>query len=199
MSLNISDFSLFFLWKLQPSLKKVTPLFQQHPSKSWCPVKSPLFENLVGGSPPPPPSLLQKEGGRSAHYAIVLVLFHGEHFYGFSENDSRKCQKKRKKEKHIHFTTNISIYTGNRYFWFMIFMIYDFYDKFFFFFCTYCKDHYAYILLYMLKTLLKLTNQKEQCQIKFYKRSLGELIFSWATENLKMFHFTHSTGQMLKK
>ena len=76
----------------------------------------------------------------------------------------------------------------------MIFMI-----SFFFFFCTYCKDHYAYILLYMLKTLLKLTNQKEQWQIKFYKRSLGELIFSWATENLKMFHFTHSTGQMLKK
>ena len=120
LSLNISDFSLFFLWKLQPPLKKVTPLSQQHPSKSWCPVKSLLFENLVGGSPP---SLLQKEGGRGAHYAIVLVLFHGEHFYGFSENDSRKCQKK---EKHIHFTTNISINTGNRYFWFIIFIIYDF-------------------------------------------------------------------------
>ena len=47
LSLSISDFTLFFMWKLHP------------PSKSWDlqalpPVKlSPLFENLVGSWPPP--------------------------------------------------------------------------------------------------------------------------------------------------
>ena len=55
LSLNISDFNLFFMWKLQPSVKKShPPLSQQPPSKSWGPVKLPFFENLVAGSIPPP-------------------------------------------------------------------------------------------------------------------------------------------------
>ena len=33
-----------------PSEKNYPPLFQQTPSKSWGPVKPPLFENLVEGS-----------------------------------------------------------------------------------------------------------------------------------------------------
>ena len=44
----------------------------------------------------------------------------------------------------------------------------------------------------MPKTLPKLGNKKEQ--IKFYEKSLGELIFSQATKNLKMIYFTHPTG-----
>ena len=48
LSLNISDFNLFFMWKLQPSWKKSPPLSQQPPSKSWGPVKSPhLFVSLA--------------------------------------------------------------------------------------------------------------------------------------------------------
>ena len=60
LSLNISDFSLLFIWKLQPPEKN------HHPQKSWGPVKSspPFFENLVGGSTPPPP---RKKGGRGFH------------------------------------------------------------------------------------------------------------------------------------
>ena len=50
----------------------------------------------------------------------------------------------------------------------------------------------------MSKTLPKLENKKEQ-QIKFYEKSLGELIFSQATKNLKMIYFTHPTGWVLKK
>ena len=53
LSLNISDFNLFLMWKLQPPEKSHPPLSQQNPSKSWSPVKLPLFENLVGGSTPP--------------------------------------------------------------------------------------------------------------------------------------------------
>ena len=40
---------------------------------------------------------------------IDLLLFYGEHFYGFLEKDLWKCQ-----EKNIQFTTNISIYKGHR-------------------------------------------------------------------------------------
>ena len=78
---------------------------------------------------------------------IALLLFHGEHFYGFSESDYENVKKI------IHFATKISIYsyTGNRYFW-----------SFMTFFCTYCKGNYAYILPYILKTLPTLGNEKEK-------------------------------------
>ena len=49
LSLNISDFSLFFIQKLQPLPLKVTPSFPAAPSKNWDPVKSP---------PPPHPQNL---------------------------------------------------------------------------------------------------------------------------------------------
>ena len=39
--------------KIATPLKKVTPSFPATPSKSWGPVKPPLFENLVGGTSPP--------------------------------------------------------------------------------------------------------------------------------------------------
>ena len=42
---------------------------------------------------------------------IDVLLFCGEHFYGFLEGDLWKRWKKKK-----HFTTNISIYTGHKHF-----------------------------------------------------------------------------------
>ena len=63
---GISDFYLFFIWKLYPLPWKKSPSsFPGTPSKSWGPVKPPpsFFENLVGGSTPPS---CRKGGG--AHY-----------------------------------------------------------------------------------------------------------------------------------
>ena len=45
----------------------------------------------------------------------------------------------------------------------------------------------------MHKPLPTLGNEKEQKQIKFYEKSPGELIFSPATKNLKIY-FTRPTG-----
>ena len=67
LSLNISDFDLLFMWKLQPP-EKVTPLFPANPSKSWGSVKPPLFENLVVGSIPPPPC---RKGGGGVHTMLT--------------------------------------------------------------------------------------------------------------------------------
>ena len=69
LSLNISDFSLFFMWKLQPVLKKITPpsLSQQPPSKSWAPVKPTFLKIWLEAQPPPSPA---KRGG--AHYVVCL-------------------------------------------------------------------------------------------------------------------------------
>ena len=50
----------------------------------------------------------------------------------------------------------------------------------------------------MHNTLPKLGNGKEQQQTKFYKKLSGELIFSRATKNLKMFYFIHMTGRGLE-
>ena len=61
------------------------------------------------------------------------------------------------------------------------------------------NSHYAYIPPYMNKTLPTLGNEKEKQQIKFCEKQFGKLIFSQATKNLKMFYFTHLTGQVLKK
>ena len=59
------------------------------------------------------------------------------------------------------------------------------------------NSHYAYIPLYMDKTLPTLGNEKEQQQIKFCEKLPGDLIFLRATKNLKMFYFTRPTGQVL--
>ena len=61
------------------------------------------------------------------------------------------------------------------------------------------NSHYAFIPLYMHKMLPALGNEKEQQQIKFYEKWLGELIFLWVTKKLKMFYFTSMTGRVLKK
>ena len=67
-SLNISDFNLFFMWKLQPLWKSHPLLSQQPPSKSWVPVKPLLFENLVEGSMPS----AEREG--CTHYALIYIF-----------------------------------------------------------------------------------------------------------------------------
>ena len=59
--------------------------------------------------------------------------------------------------------------------------------------CFVLKNYYyAYIPPYMHKTLPALGNVKEQQQTEYYKKSLGELIFSWATKNVNiLFHLTN--------
>ena len=47
------------------------------------------------------------------------------------------------------------------------------------------NNHYAYIPLYTHETLPTLGNEKEQQQIKFPEKLLGELIFLQMTKNLK--------------
>ena len=61
------------------------------------------------------------------------------------------------------------------------------------------KQRFRLYSLYMHETLPTLGNQKEQKQIKFWEKSLGELIFSWATKYLKMFYFNCPTGRVFKK
>ena len=61
------------------------------------------------------------------------------------------------------------------------------------------KQRFCLYSLYMHETLPTLGNEKEQKQIKFWEKWLGELIFSWATKYLKMFYFTCPTGRVFKK
>ena len=131
-----------------------------------------------------------------SHISTIILfltgfLFYREHLHRFSESDLWKCQK-----KPTHFTTYISICTGHRHFnvlWsFILYILQRFV-------LSLKNSHYAYIPLYMHKTLPTLGNGKEQQQIKFYKKSSGKLIFLQATKNLKMFYLTHLTGQVFKK
>ena len=107
------------------------------------------------------------------------LLFCGEHFYGFPESYLWKRQKKPHSFHNIH----IFLY-GSQIFWSFM--------KFYF-------VHIVKVCCVLHKTLPTLGNEKEQQQIKFYKKSLGELIFSQRTKNLKMFYFTRPTGRKLKK
>ena len=75
LSLNISDFSFYFLCKncnpppITP--KKPPSLSQQPPLKiEILYVKTPISENLVGGSMPPLPS---RKGEKGAHYGNPLI------------------------------------------------------------------------------------------------------------------------------
>ena len=68
LSLNISDFSLSFMWKLHPRPENRSPLSQQSHSKSWGHVKLPPFENLVGDS-----THSEQEGrGGGVHTMIIM-------------------------------------------------------------------------------------------------------------------------------
>ena len=62
MSINISDFSLFFVKKLQHPLKKVTPFYPATPSQNWDPAQSPPPFQKFGRrlNPPPPPHPAEK-------------------------------------------------------------------------------------------------------------------------------------------
>ena len=65
MSLNVSDFS--FLCKNCDTLKKVTPLLQQPPSRNLNPTELSLFENLVGG-------LTFHRRKKGSHYEIMIIF-----------------------------------------------------------------------------------------------------------------------------
>ena len=63
------------------------------------------------------------------------------------------------KEKNIYFTRNISIYTGHRHFEVLLSFILYILQRFV---LSLKNSHYAYIPLYMHKTLPTLGNEKEQ-------------------------------------
>ena len=63
--LNISDFNLLFLWKLQSPWKKSPPYFPATPSKRKSRSCQAVFENLVEGSTPH-----AQGGGGGAHYVF---------------------------------------------------------------------------------------------------------------------------------
>ena len=67
LSLNISDFSLFLIWKQQ---QKVNPLFPATHSLTWDPAKPTpcFFKNLVGGSTPPTPSRKSSEQQKLSYH-----------------------------------------------------------------------------------------------------------------------------------
>ena len=115
---------------------------------------------------------------------IDLLLFYGEHFYRFSESDLRIRQKKtfisQQTYLYIQATDILKFYE----------VLFRTYFKGLFF--SLKNSYYAYIPLYMHKKLPKLWNEKEQKQIKFYEKSLGESIILQATKNLNILF--HSPG-----
>ena len=71
LSLNISDFIFFFMWKLHPPpppWKKSLPSFPATPSKSWVPVKPPLLKTLLEVQ-----TTQQNRGGGCTLCLIVVV------------------------------------------------------------------------------------------------------------------------------
>ena len=121
------------------------------------------------------------------------LLFYRELFYGFSWKGLWKHQKK----KHSFHNKHTYIYRPQTFWSFMNFYFVHTYCKDLF--CLWKNSHYAYILLYLHKTLPTLENEKEQWQIRFSKKLLGKLIFLRVTKNFKMFYFTHTTAWVLKK
>ena len=73
---SILQILVYFLYENCNSPEKSKPFFPSNSSKSWDPVKSPLFENLVGGSNSPTIPRSRKVGGRgeeSAHYLSTML------------------------------------------------------------------------------------------------------------------------------
>ena len=79
MSLNISDFNIFFVWKLQPLLKKVTPLFPSNPPLKVEVLSSiPFLKIWLEAQPPttpPPPAENGKGGSHYGHLPASLDLW----------------------------------------------------------------------------------------------------------------------------
>ena len=75
LSLNVSDFNLFFTWKLQPSLHPLPPpLKKVIPSKSWGPAKPPLSLK-IWLEVQQPPSPKQKEGVHTMLYISIILTY----------------------------------------------------------------------------------------------------------------------------
>ena len=96
LSLNISDFNLFFMWKLQSPLKKVTLLFPSNSSLKVEILSSPLFLKIwLEAQPPPPPSPSERgEGCTLWLFGIMrhnsFTLFLAETLYTFSKSSLSK-------------------------------------------------------------------------------------------------------------
>ena len=96
--------------------------------------------------------------------------------YNFQIMWSDKCHRACLFNQHVHIYIYIYIYI---YIHYIIYILYIYII-------------YIYICLYEI--LLTLGYEKKQQQIKYYEKSLDELIFSLATKNLKMVYFTCLTG-----
>ena len=88
---------------------------------------------------------------------IDLLLFYGEHFYGFSERDLCRRRKKKQKIKTVR-NKNIYIYWSPPFWSFMKFYFVHIVNVCF----AFKNSHYAYIPMYTDKTLPILGNEKEQ-------------------------------------
>ena len=89
---------------------------------------------------------------------IDLLLFYGEHFYGFSKSDLWKRRNKKKLSfynKHFEVLWSLVLYILWR-------------------FVLPLKNSYYDYIPYMNKTLPTLGNEKEQQQIKLYEKLSGE-------------------------
>ena len=96
-SLNIGYFSLFFMEKLHPPLKKVTPSFSATSSKNWDPAKPPFLKNWSEAQPS------SRKGGRGGRctlcYSAVYILVSGSVIIDRAgNNDNEKQSHKRNKE-----------------------------------------------------------------------------------------------------
>ena len=75
LSLNISDFNLFFMWKLQPLPKKShPPLSQQPPLKvEFLPSPSPPFWKFSWRFNPSSPFPCKKGGGQTMYFQVWVM------------------------------------------------------------------------------------------------------------------------------
>ena len=80
LSLNISDFNLFFYVKIATPLKKRKKSPPFPPFSQSCQAPPTLFENLVGGSTPP------CRNGASAHYAYLKKKGNADSFAAKDRN-----------------------------------------------------------------------------------------------------------------
>ena len=111
----------------------------------------------------------------------------GRHYDGFSESELWKCQKK---PYSFHYK-NLSIRVRD---------ILKFYELFFVHIVKVCSVFKKQSLCLYSSVLFQHQEIKESNgKLNFRKNQLDELIFLWATNNLKMFYFTHPTGRVLKK
>ena len=135
---------------------------------------------------------------KSQKYNISIVVLQITFLWVFEKWFNMKTSKKKTFISQKTYLYRPSIYTDHRHFW-------SFYFVHIVKVLSLKNSHHAYIYIYiyippyMHKALPTLGNKKEQLQIKFYEKSLSDLMFSRTTKNLKMFYFNCPTGWVLEK